>query len=266
MTRRNTDATALDRSKPAPLWSQLLDDITRRLTAGAFTERFPGEHELVAEYRVSRHTVREALRRLREDGVLESARGRGTRIHLPEIEQPVGALYSLFRVVESHGLEQRSVVRALDVRTDARVARRLQLPDGTELVYLERLRMAGGEPLALDRVWLPRDVAEALLDADFTHAGLYDELVRRAGIRLTGGREHIQAVVPTPTQRRVLKTGRTVAAFSIERRGCLDNRPVEWRVTLVRGDRFSLSAQWAPRSGYQIDVASGAGPETVTSS
>ena len=62
---------------------------------------------------MSRHTVREALRRLREDGVLEPARGRGTRIHLPEIEQPVGALYSLFRVVESHGLEQRSVVRAV---------------------------------------------------------------------------------------------------------------------------------------------------------
>ena len=117
---------------------------------------------------MSRHTVRDALRRLREDGVLEPARGRGTRIHLPEIEQPVGALYSLFRVVKSHGLEQRSVVRALDVQTDARAARRLQLPEDTELVYLERLRIAGGEPLALAHVWLPRDVAEALLDADFT--------------------------------------------------------------------------------------------------
>ena len=133
-------------------------------------------------------------------------------------------------------------------------------------MYLERLRIAGGEPLALAHVWLPRDVAEALLDADFTHAGLYDKLGGRAGIRLTGGREHIQAMVPTPTQRRVLKTGRTVAAFSIKRRGCLDNRPVEWRVTLVRGGRFNLCAQWAPRSDYQIDGASGAGPETVTSS
>ena len=49
-----------------------------------------------------------------------------------------------------------------------RAARRLQLPEDTELVYLERLRIAGGEPLALAHVWLPRDVAEALLDADFT--------------------------------------------------------------------------------------------------
>lgn len=261
MSRPNMEAATLDRNSPVALWCQLSDDISRRLQAGAFTDRFPGEHQLVAEYGVSRHTVREALRRLRDDGILESTRGRGTRVHLPEIEQPVGALYSLFRVVESHGLEQRSEVRALDVRTDARVAPRLQLPGDAELVYLERLRMAGGEPLALDHAWLPREMAEPVLTADFTHAGLYDELAALVDIRLTGGCEHIRAVVPTPTQRRTLKIGKAVAVFSIERQGCLDGRPVEFRETLVRGDRFSFSAHWAPHAGYQIDVASGVGSD-----
>jgi GntR family transcriptional regulator len=252
-------AATLDRGSSVPLWSQLFEDLSRRLAAGAFTDHFPGELQLMADYQVSRYTVREALRRLREEGVLESSRGRGTRVRTPEIQQPVGALYSLFRVVEAHGLEQRSQVRALEVRTDPRVARLLTLGDDAELVYLERLRLAGGEPLALDHTWMPRDIAGALLDADFSHAGLYDELAARADIRLTGGREHIQAAVPTASQRRILNIGRTVAVFSIERLGCLDNRPVEWRQTLVRGDRFSFSAQWAPRTGYQIDVASGAG-------
>ncbi|MPZ72975.1 MAG: UTRA domain-containing protein [Nitriliruptorales bacterium] len=255
----SSKSTPLDRSSPMPLWSQLFEDLNRRLAAGAFTDHFPGEHQLVADYGVSRHTVREALRRLREDGILESTRGRATRVHLPEFEQPVGALYSLFRVVESHGLEQRSEVREFDVRSDVRAARHLQLDDDAELVYLERLRLAGDEPLALDHTWMPREIADAVLDVDFSHSGLYDELASRAGTRLTGGREHIEATVPTPAQRRILKIDRTVAVFSIERQGCLDNRPVEWRETLVRGDRFSFSAQWAPRSGYQIDVASGTG-------
>ncbi|MGH3764991.1 MAG: GntR family transcriptional regulator [Pseudonocardiaceae bacterium] len=253
------DRANLDRTSPVPLWTQLFDDLSRRLAAGAFTTHFPGEHQLMADYRVSRHTVREALRRLREDGTLESTRGRGTRVHIPEIRQPVGALYSLFRVVESHGLEQRSQVRALELRTDARVARLLQLSDDAELVYLERLRLAGDDPLALDHTWMPKDVAGALIDADFTHAGLYDELSARADIRLTGGCEHIHATVPTAGQRRILQIGKTVAVFSIERQGCLDNRLVEWRETLVRGDRFSFSAQWAPRTSYQIDVATGSG-------
>ncbi|MGH3794531.1 MAG: GntR family transcriptional regulator [Pseudonocardiaceae bacterium] len=256
-TGRSRKAATLDRGSPVPLWCQLFEDLSRRLAAGAFTEHFPGEHQLMADYQVSRHTVREALRRLRDDGTLESTRGRGTRVSTPEIEQPVGALYSLFRVVESHGLEQRSEVRALDVRTDSRVARLLQLSADTTLVYLERLRFAGDDPLALDHTWMPQDVAGALLGADLTHAGLYDELATRAGSRPTGGHEHIHAVVPTPSQRRTLQIDKTVAVFFIERQGVADSRPVEWRETFVRGDRFGFSAQWAPRTSYHLDVGFG---------
>ena len=67
-------ARPLDRHSPMPLWAQLHDDLTRRLALGAFDQGFPGENELVDTYAASRHTVREALRRLREAGVLESAR------------------------------------------------------------------------------------------------------------------------------------------------------------------------------------------------
>jgi hypothetical protein len=42
------------------------DDLRTRLERGEFTDSFPGEHELRAQYGVSRHTVREALRELRD--------------------------------------------------------------------------------------------------------------------------------------------------------------------------------------------------------
>jgi GntR family transcriptional regulator len=254
-------ARPLDRRSPMPLWAQLAEDLTRRLEAGGFGERFPGEHELVAAYGVSRHTVREALRRLRDDGVLESARGRGTWVRQPQIDQPLGALYSLFREVEARGMEQRSEVRALDVRTDASVAERLEVPAETPFVYLERLRLADAEPLALDRAWLPREYAEPLLDADLSHAGLYDELARHAHVHLTGGRERIRAVVPDAAQRRLLSIRTGVAAFAIERLGCVGTTPVEWRETVVRADRFSVVAEWTQRSGYRMDVAGGAAGE-----
>ncbi|MGE3286531.1 MAG: GntR family transcriptional regulator [Pseudonocardia sp.] len=254
---RSPRPRSLDRDHPLPLWAQLQADVLRRLRAGAFDDRFPGEQELVADYGVSRHTVREALRRLRADGILESGRGRGTRLRRPAIEQPLGAFYSLFRSVEAQGIEQRSVVRALDVRVDADVAARLQRPDGTELVHLERLRLADGEPLALDRTWLPRSVAGPLLDADLTRSGLYDELARLTGTRLTGGTESIRAVVPPADVRRLLGMPPGMAAFEIHRLGCLRNQPVEWRETVVRGDRFTVTAQWSDREGYRMDVASG---------
>ena len=245
----------------APLWRQVRDDLRTRLEQGEFTGSFPGEHELRAQYGVSRHTIREALRELRHEGLVTAARGHHSRPAAEaHIEQPVGALYSLFASVEAAGLEQRSVVRRLDIRADAHVADRLGLESSTPLLYLERLRLAGGEPLAHDRVWLPAEDTRALLETDFAHTALYDELARRCGIRLTGGQERIQAVIPTAAERRLLDLSPDIAAFSIERLGCASGRPVEWRRTLIRGDRFAALARFDARAGYRLHLGAISAP------
>lgn len=251
-----TGARQPDRASALPLWAQVHADLVRRVRAGEFATAFPGEHALVTDYGVSRHTVREALRRLRADGVVLAERGRAPRLAPPpEIDQPVGALYSLFASVEAAGLAQRSVVRALDRRTDGAVAARLGLDGSAPLVHLERLRLAGDEPLALDRVWLPYELAEPLLHADFTRTALYDELASRAGVRLTGGEEQIRAVIPSPRERELLACSPQTAVFAIDRVGRCGERPVEWRQSLVRGDRFTLSAAFTADSGYRLSTA-----------
>ncbi len=265
MAAKGDAARSLDRSSALPLWAQLDRDMRARLDAGEFVTTFPGEMALVAEYGVSRQTVREALRRLRAEGLVVAERGRPPRLAPPaEIRQPLGALYSLFASVEAAGLTQRSVVRVLDLRADGVVAAHLGLEESTPLFHLERLRLAGEEPLAVDRVWLPAQLAAPLLDADFSHTALYDELAVRAGVRLGGGEEHIRAVVPTAAERRLLDIGSGIAAFAIDRLGCAAGRPVEWRHTLVRGDRFSVIAQFSARTGYHLDLAgTHAGASTV---
>lgn len=252
-----TAARAVDRASPLPLWAQLHEDLVRRLDAGAFGAGFPGEHELAGEYRVSRHTVREALRRLRQTGVLESGRGRRTAVRRAPIEQPLGALYSLFSEVQARGMRQRSEVLDRGVRTEPPVAARLGADPGIEFVYLERIRFADDEPLALDRTWLPASVARPLLAADLTGTGIYDELARRSGVRVTGGQERISAAMPTGAQRSMLRLPRGVALLAIERMGIAGTDPIEWRETLVRADRFSVIASWAPHQEYRMRVTGG---------
>jgi GntR family transcriptional regulator len=243
----------LDRVGSDPLWRQLRDELLTRLNAGEFAEHFPGELALVEEYGVSRHTVRQALRQLRADGVVVAERGRQPRVATPpEIEQPMGALYSLFASVEAAGLTQHSVVRAFDTRADALVAERLDLESSTPLIYLERLRLAGDEPLAVDRVWLPASLAAPLLKADFAHTSLYAELTARTGVRLDHGREDVHAVIPTAAERTQLQCAHDVAAFSINRLSHAQGRPVEWRHTLVRGDRYALTAEFSAGAGYRL--------------
>src|SRR6478736_6691082 len=160
-------AQALDRTRATPLWEQLLADLRRRLDHDEFAVAFPGELALVAQYGVSRHTVREAVRR------------------------------------------------------------------------------------AVDRVWLPERLAAPLLDVDFGRTGLYAEYAERCGVRVTGGSEVIRAVVPDAAQRSLLGIGPGVAALAIDRLGCAGEVPVEWRQTLVRADRFSVTARFSAADGYR---------------
>ena len=229
----------------------------------------PGEIALANKYQGRRPTVREALRRLRTDGLITAERGRPSRVAIRvELVQPLGALYSLFASVESSGLKQRSIVRILDTRVEPAVAERLKLERDTPLVHLERLRMTDDEPLAVDRVWLPAKIAALLLHADFGRTALYSELESRCGVRVSNGQETIRAVVPSTAEQRLLKMKKGTAAFGIDRLGCADGIPVEWRHTLVRGDKFAVLAEFSARAGYRLDIGSAAasGSDQVTRS
>ncbi len=236
---------SLDRSNPLPLWAQLEGELRNRLDAGEFDDGFPTDAQLVSRYEVSRHTVREAIRHLNKTGVLRRERGRGTVVNRSEFEQPLGGLYSLFASIEKAGVAQTSVVLDIGARTDAVAAHELGVGEDDELFYLERLRLAGDAPLAVDRAWMPLDLAEPLLDADFTRTALYDELERIGSSRPNKGWERLTPVLPSFADRERLSLGRNDAAFFLERLGQHDNRIIEWRTTTIRGDRYRFVADWS---------------------
>lgn len=244
MTETGPVVEPLDRRSPVPLWAQLLQALRRRLDSGELTARMPTEAELAAAYGVSRQTVREALRRLVDEGRLDRQRGRGTEVRHTEFEQPVGGLSSLFQLIEAEGVAQTNEVLALDERRDPPVAALLGLRATTSLVYLERLRLAGGRPLALDRAWMPAVLARPLLEVDFHRTALYDELARWCGVQPDRGVEEIRPVLPGSADRRRLAMGPDEAALSVERRTWRGDDPVELRRILLRGDRIGLVAHW----------------------
>jgi GntR family transcriptional regulator len=245
LPRRAQERPLVDRGSPVPLWAQVLDDLRRRVADGHFDARFPTEADLTAHYGVSRQTVRQALEHLRRNGVIERQRGRGSRIIEPELEQPLSRFYSLARSIEASGLEERSEVLATELASDATAASQLGLRADVSLVHIARLRYAGDEPIALDRSWLPSRVARRLLNLDLTGGSLYDMLAERCGVRITAGRERIRPVRPTKIDAARLQLPPREAALRIERTVLAGDITVEWRVSLVRGDRFALVAEWS---------------------
>ena len=176
-----------DRESPMPLWAQVLENMRLRLAEGEFATGFPAERELIEQYGVSRHTMREAMRRLQADGLINRERGRGTFLRPQAIEQRTGSLYSLFRSVEDQGYEQHNKVLDLDTRQDPAVATELGVSATTSFVYLHRLRFADGTPIATDELWLPAELAAPLLSTDFERTAVYAELEKQCGLRPGAG-------------------------------------------------------------------------------
>ena len=234
----------VDRHSAIPLWSQVLDDLRARLNTGEFADGFPSDVEMTRYYEVSRHTIREAVRRLQSEGVVERARGRGTFVSQRPVEQQLGALYSLYRSAEEQGFVQESVVRFLEMRRNAEAAAMLGCAADDPLVYLERLRRIDGRPVVLDFSWLPARLASPLLEADFSRTALYKELDARCGLRPDTGWETVRPVLPSSEQRALLGMRPGTPAYAIERLACQGNLRVEWRHGVIRADRFSFVARW----------------------
>lgn len=234
----------LDRRDPLPLWAQLERDLRRRLDAGEFEEEFPTDLQLTEAYDVSRHTVREAIRHLNTAGLLKRERGRGTVVNRVEFEQSLGTLYSLFHAVEATGIEQTSEVLELGTVQEPVAAARLGLADDARLVHLARLRLADGEPLAVDRAWMAAETTSALLDVDWSHTALYTELAAAGAPVPNQGWERLTPILPAAEDRRRLALDKSDAAFFLERLGTRDGVPVEWRTTIIRGDRFRFVSDW----------------------
>ncbi len=247
----------LERDHPMPLWAQLEAELRRRLQAGEFADgAFPTDLELTKSYEVSRHTVREAVRHLNASGVLTRERGRGTVVNRAEFEQSLGTLYSLYQSIEATGVEQTSEVIELGIATSADAAARLGLAADAELVHLARLRRAGGEPIAVDRAWLPAARTRALLAVDWTRTALYTELAAIGAPVPTHGWERLTPVVPDEDDRIALGLPAGAAAFFLERVGKVDDEPIEWRTTVIRGDRYRFVADWSAAGASSLRPSS----------
>lgn len=236
--------TALDRKNPLPLWAQLANELTSQIARGGFAEGFPGEFELMRQYDVSRQTVRAALGELEGRGMLQRERGRGTVLVRPPLEQPLSALYSLTQLTNSAGMAERSEVRHLAVVVAPEAAEVLGRQSEDSVLYIERLRVVGEEPVAIYRSWLVLPEAEPLLKVDLASGSLYGKLADSCSIRITSGWERIRAAIPTDEESDLLRIPSGVAVFVIERLAYSDRRAIEWRSGVVRSDRYAFRADW----------------------
>jgi GntR family transcriptional regulator len=238
---------SLDVSDPMPLWAQLAAELRRRLGAGEFDAGFPTEAELVRTFGVSRATVRESIRRLRGEGLLDARRGSGTFVVRRQLDAPILGTSGLAQAITAAGLAEASRVLRLEAGpAGERAAQALGIGADEMVQWVERLRYADDEPLALDRSALAIDASQrkAFVGGELTQGSLYGVLETCCGVRVTAGSETLRAVTCGQEERRLLRPRRGEGVFEVERVTYTGDRAVEWRRSLVRGGGYVLSSTW----------------------
>ncbi|GAA0427354.1 GntR family transcriptional regulator [Acrocarpospora corrugata] len=231
----------LDRSSPVPLYFQVAEQISEAISSGELTpgSRLDNEILLADRLGLSRPTIRQAIQYLVDKGLLVRKRGVGTQVVHGQVKRSV-ELTSLYDDLRRAG--QDPATRVLSFGTaaaDESVATVLAVPAGTEVLHLERLRSAAGEPLALLRNWLPLGLAPLTAGA-LAERGLY-ELLRTAGVRMRVANQRIGARAASPAEARLLGERRGAPLLTMVRTTYDDQgRAVEHGSHAYRASHYSL--------------------------
>jgi DNA-binding GntR family transcriptional regulator len=232
----------LDRTSPIPLYFQIAENLKQAIEDGTLKpgDRLDNELDLTERLGVSRPTVRQAVQRLVEQGLVVRRRGLGTVVVAPRILRSV-ALTSLYDDLSAnHRHPATTVLATSEIEANDELASILSLPSGAAVLSVERLRLADGNPLAIMHNFLPAGLLEGRPEEALEKTGLY-ELLRSQGVRLQAGEQVIGARRATAREAKLLQAPRNATVLTMTRTTFdLAGRPVEHGSHAYLADRYSF--------------------------
>ena len=241
-------------ARPASRYSTLARVLTDEIETGRFKvgQLIPTEAELQRRFDVSRHTVREALRDLKDRGLILARAGVGTvvRAQVPNSRfmQGVGTLQDLVQFAEA--TEMRTVKRRVVV-ADEQLAERIAAKPGQELQEALVLRLLPGQsiPVTSMHVYVRTEYGNVLDMIDEAGQPVFSLIERQHGVRIKEVRQQIVAVTLDTAEARILKARTGACALHISRQYFdIHDRMVMASVGLYPSDRFSHNTQFRVQS------------------
>jgi GntR family transcriptional regulator len=234
-------AVSIDRTSPVPLYHQLAEQLARAIEEGTLQpgDAFEKEISLAERLDMSRPTVRRSIAELVSQGLLVRRRGVGTTVAHTVVHRR-NELTSLYDDLAGNGRKPATrVLRLSYAAYDRRAAQALDLDARTPLVYVERLRIVDGEPIAILKNWLPPSLGD-LSATELESGGLY-ELLRRRGVAPAVAHQTVGSRPAVPEERTLLGLNRMDPVLTMTRRAYdSEGTPVEFGDHCYRADRHTF--------------------------
>ena len=204
-------------------------------------DAIPSERQLGSDLGVSRLTVRAALDELVREGYLVRRRGAGTFVAEPKVAKGIDV--SSF----SDDMRRRGFVpasRTLDLRAvpaGARLGRMLHVSPAEPVLSIKRLRLADGEPMAIELLNVRASLVPGLTGDDLEQSSFYDLLASRYQVEIVAGTQTVEPTVTNDEESTVLGVPLHSPALLFERvTRTITGDVVEFTTSTYRGDRYRL--------------------------
>ncbi len=231
---------------PFPKYLQIRQLLTRRLQQKFRPgDPFPSDKELMAEFGVSRETVRLALDGLAEEGWISRHRGQGTFVR--EMPRPAHSEPRITgfaeHLAELHADTDVKVLEKGAVHVPADVAQRMELPGDSMQYRFVRVRHFEGAPLSYVETFVPIDIGERLARLDLRHTSIMTELRTTLKVTFAELTQTIDAVAADADVAQALGIPVGAPLLLINRLLHLDHeRPMLFR-SHFRSDRYFYTVQ-----------------------
>ena len=199
------------RAAVTPRYQRVADDLTKRIGTGKYPVGgyLPTEMELCRHYGISRHTVREALRQLRDAGLISRRRRIGTEVvaRMPKASyrQPTNSIADLLQYAEE---TQLSILDTKPIVCDAALAELLECREGARWLRVNSLRAVPGDarPVCMTTAYLDLRLPDLEKNLEALTGPISAMLERVYGIHIARIEQSIQAVRLGKRQAKLLRT------------------------------------------------------------
>jgi len=229
---------------PMPLYSRIRDELRAQIISGAYRvhDRLPSESELIAQYGVSRITVRHALSELEKEGVLFKVAGKGVFVSKPKPFQSLTRLQGFAEAMSRHGHEiYNRVVAVNPVPANAEVAARLGVRERDTVTEIRRVRYLNREPVSFDITYVQSHIGNRLAREDLATRDIFLIIENDYGIALGFADLTIDAVIATDELARLLKIPAGDAVLRVARlTHTAAGAPLDFEYLYCRSDNFQF--------------------------
>lgn len=228
----------------AAKYQQIADTIQDKIESGELQngDRLQSERELSNQLGVNRLTVRRAFNVLENRGLVDRRQGGGTYVASQRIERPASQLVPFTVAMSELGVKPGAHIIAFEKEpADRSLAELLEIPVGSLVHHIFRVRLADGEPAVIEQFFTSCQLLPNFEEHDHEIRSGYEIMETEYGISVVRAEQSLEPVVATAYEADLLSIPEG-APLMLERRLAFDkqNRPIEYGKDLFRGDLFKF--------------------------